>query len=86
MFTGEEGVLLLLRRYRRPGTLVDMTKETGRNISQLSTAIQFMIEHVHAAFPHLLDERSFTVLRWANRILYHLKRIKYAGHTPPTPD
>ena len=62
MFTGEEGVLLLLRRYRRPGTLLDMTEETGRNISQLSTAIQFMIEHVHAAFPHLLDERSFTCL------------------------
>ena len=32
-----------------------MTKETGRNISQLSTAIQYMIEHVHATFPHLLD-------------------------------
>ena len=65
VFTGEEGVLLLLRRYRRPGTLLDMTKETGRNISQLSEAIQYMIEHVHATFPHLLDERSFTA--WAPR-------------------
>ena len=42
VITDEEGVLLLLRRYRRPGTLLgDMTKETGRNISQLSTAIRY---------------------------------------------
>ena len=57
-FTGEEGVLLLLRRYRKPATLLGLTKETGRSKEQLSEAIGFMVEHIHARFPHLPGRRA----------------------------
>ena len=65
LFSGEEGVLLLLLRYRKPGTLLGLTWETGRNKAQLSEAIRFTVEHVHRRFPHRVDIRSFTA--WARR-------------------
>jgi len=64
VFTGEEGVLLLLRRYRSTNPLLDLTKETGRTTSQISEAVRFMVEHVHSHFPWLIDVRSFT--DWAD--------------------
>ena len=60
VFTGEEGVLLLLRRFRSTNPLLDLTKETGRTTPQISEAVRFMVEHVHRRFPWLVDVRSFT--------------------------
>ena len=43
VFTGEEAVLLLLRRYRSTGPLRAMTWETGRSISAISEAVWYMV-------------------------------------------
>ena len=45
--SGEEAVLILLRRFRSTGSLTDLTKETGRNRSALSEIISFMVVHIH---------------------------------------
>ena len=42
-FTGEEAVLLLLRRYRSTDPLRAMTWESGRSISAISEAVWFMV-------------------------------------------
>lgn len=63
VFTGEEGVLLLLRRYRSTDPLRSLTWDCGRSISAISEAVWYMIERIHYNFPHLVDERSFT--SWA---------------------
>ena len=42
-FTGEEAVLILLRRFRTTGTLLDLTWETGRSTSALSECIRWMV-------------------------------------------
>ena len=63
VFDGEEGVLLLLRRFRSTDPLLTLTEETGRSISAISEAVCYMVEHIHAKFPHLIDERSFSA--WA---------------------
>ena len=65
VFTGEEGVLLLLRRFRSTGPLMDLTKEVSRTTPQISEAVRFMVEHVHQHFPYLIDVRSFTA--WEQR-------------------
>ena len=44
-FTGEEGVLLLLKRYRSVQALRSMTYDTGRNISALCECVWFMVAH-----------------------------------------
>jgi len=59
-FTGEECVLLLLRRLRTPGTLLSLTKETGRSISQISLASNWAVRFIRRRWAHLVDERSFT--------------------------
>lgn len=46
-FTSEEAVLLLLRRFRSTDGLLDLTKETGRNISAISEIVEWMVEHIH---------------------------------------
>jgi len=63
IFSGEEAVLLLLRRFRSTDPLRSMTWETGRSISAISEIVWYMVEHIHSNFPHLIDERSFT--SWA---------------------
>ena len=65
VFTGEEGVLLMLRRFSSTCPLLELTKESGRSISAISEAVLFMVEHIIDTFPHLVDERSFT--SWASR-------------------
>lgn len=40
---GEEGVLLLLRRFRSTGPLEDLTWETGRSTSAISECVQYMV-------------------------------------------
>jgi len=42
-FTGEEGVLILLRRFRSTGPLLDFTRETGRNTSALCECLRWMV-------------------------------------------
>lgn len=63
VFSGEEGVLLLLRRFRSTDPLMNLTKSCGRSISAISEAVQYMVEHIVTTFPHLVDERSFS--SWA---------------------
>ena len=63
VFSGEEGVLLLLRRYRTLGSLDGLTKETGRSGAAISEAVSFMAEYIEAKFPWLVDERSLS--SWA---------------------
>ena len=41
-FSGEEGVLILLRRWRHTGGLHTLTMETGRSIPALSECVQYM--------------------------------------------
>ena len=62
-FTGEEGVLLLLCRFRSTDPLLKLTWETGRSISAISEAVVYVVEHVVSKFPHLIDQRSFS--SWA---------------------
>ena len=59
VFSGEEGVLLLLRRFRTTGPLSSIARDAGRNVPQVSEAVRFMVEHVRERFAHLIDERSF---------------------------
>ena len=40
VFTGEEGVLLLLRRFRSTNPLLDLTKETGRTTSRAPAELE----------------------------------------------
>ena len=62
-FSGEEAVLLLLWRFRSSDGANSFTLETGRNEAAISECVQYLVEHIHARFPHLIDERSFTA--WA---------------------
>ena len=50
VFSGEEGVLLLLRRFRSTEPLYALTHETGRSATAISEAVQYMVEHVHNTF------------------------------------
>ena len=45
-FSGEECVLLLLRRLRTPGSLLSLTYETGRCISQISLACSWVVHFI----------------------------------------
>jgi nuclease HARBI1 len=47
-FTGEEAVLILLRRFRSTCPLLELTQETGRNISALSEIINWTVEDIRA--------------------------------------
>lgn len=49
-FTGEEAVLLLLRRMRSTDPLRTLTEETGRSDSAISEAVRFMVEHINRRF------------------------------------
>ena len=64
-FTGEEAVLLLLWRFRSSDGANSFTLETGRSEAAISECVQYMVEHIHARFPHLIDERSFTA--WSSK-------------------
>ena len=45
-FSGEECVLLLLRRLRTPGSLLSLTYETGQCISQISLACNWAVQFI----------------------------------------
>jgi len=77
VFSGEEGVLLLLRRFRSTGPLLDLTKDAGRPIAHISEAVTFMVEHVHSRFAHLIDVRSFEA--WAPRFESFAQVFKNKG-------
>jgi hypothetical protein len=62
-FTGEEGVLLLLRRFRCTDSLLSLTFETGRSTTAISQCVEFMVAHIEGTFPWLIDERSLAA--WA---------------------
>ena len=83
VFDGEEGVLLLLRRFRSTDGLLDLTMECGRSISAISQAVGFMVEHVHARFPYLIDERSFCA--WAPRFVVAPWPGRVCGFLSPRP-
>ena len=60
VFSGEEGVLMLLRRFATTATLLDLVWELGRSTTQISEGVRYMVEFVHQKHQHLMDERSFT--------------------------
>ena len=62
-FSGEELVLLTLRRFRRLDPAHELTKETGRSMAAISEGVNWMLEHMLRNFAHLVDERS--LLCWA---------------------
>jgi hypothetical protein len=72
VFSGEEGVLLLLRRFRSTDPLMNLTKSCGRSISAISEAVQYMVEHIVTTFPHLVDERSFSSWAALSRAADHI--------------
>ena len=49
IFSGEEGVLLLLRRFRTTSNLSSLTKDTGRSRSAISEAVNFMVRRASCA-------------------------------------
>eukprot|EP00327_Prymnesium_parvum_P030567 CAMPEP_0195565352 /NCGR_PEP_ID=MMETSP0814-20130614/406_1 /TAXON_ID=97485 /ORGANISM="Prymnesium parvum, Strain Texoma1" /LENGTH=324 /DNA_ID=CAMNT_0040700345 /DNA_START=52 /DNA_END=1024 /DNA_ORIENTATION=- len=64
VFSGEEAVLLLLRRFRSTDPLCNLTKEAGRSVSAISEIVRYMVEHITSRFSHLIDERSLS--GWAS--------------------
>ena len=46
VFSGEEAVLLLLRRFRSTCPLLELTEETGRSISAISEIITWTVEYI----------------------------------------
>ena len=76
-FSGEEGVLLMLRRLRSTAPLLDLVKESGRSITQISEAVRFMIEHVHSHHSHLIDERAF--IAWEHRFADFAAALRNTG-------
>ena len=44
VFSGEEGVLMLLRRFATTATLLDLVWELGRSTTQISEAVRYMVE------------------------------------------
>ena len=77
VLTGEEGVLLLLRRFGSTATLLDLTKETGRSTTAICEAVAFMVEFMHNKHERLIDERSFTA--WENRFADFAAALSDAG-------
>jgi len=58
--SGEEAILITLRRFRHAGAAVMLTWELGRSEAAISAAHNAVVIHVHKTFPHLLDSRSFS--------------------------
>lgn len=65
VFRGEEGVLVMLLRFRTADNLTRLTWYTGRNIAAISEGVRWMVEYVNRKFAHLVDDRSFT--SWESR-------------------
>mmetsp|Transcript_7668 Transcript_7668/g.25157 ORF Transcript_7668/g.25157 Transcript_7668/m.25157 type:complete len:152 (-) Transcript_7668:921-1376(-) len=61
--TGEEAVLITLRRSRTAGSAIGLVCETGRSDAAISEAHAAVVQHIHAVFPHLIDHRYFAA--WA---------------------
>mmetsp|Transcript_55245 Transcript_55245/g.145026 ORF Transcript_55245/g.145026 Transcript_55245/m.145026 type:complete len:180 (-) Transcript_55245:5-544(-) len=62
LFTGEEGLLILLHRMSYPCTLSRMCWESGRGTTALSLGFRWMNEYIYNNFRHLHDDRS--LLAW----------------------
>lgn len=76
-FSGEEAVLLLLRRFRSTCPLLELTKETGRSVAALSEIIQWSVEYIRDRYAHLVDDRSF--LDWTDKFSTFAKAFRDAG-------
>lgn len=48
VFSRDEAVLLLLRRFRSTDPLCNLTREAGRSISAISEIIRYMVEHINS--------------------------------------
>lgn len=77
VFSGEEGVLLLLLRFRTTDNLVRLTRYTGRSISAISEGVRWVVEYICQRFEHLVDERSF--LAWEPRFADLAQVMKNKG-------
>ena len=62
---GEELGLLLIRRFVSLDPLAHLADETGRSEAAQSEAVEYVMQHLVASFPHCFDERSF--LMWVQR-------------------
>ena len=81
VFSGEEGVLMLLRRFATTATLLDLVWELGRSTTQISEAVRYMVEFVHRKHLHLLDERSF--IAWESSFADFAAALLDVGVTLP---
>ena len=72
--TGEEALLVLLRRLRYPNNYSDLAWEAGRSTTQLCHIVQWSIDHIYDDFPHLHDSRSLEA--WTP----HMRRFAAAVH------
>lgn len=72
--TGEEALLVLLRRLSYPHNYSDLAWEAGRSPTQLCQIVQWSISHVYYSFPHLRDSRSLEC--WTP----HMRRFAAAVH------
>ena len=57
-FSGEELVLVLLRRFKRVDPALELAAETGRSTAAISEGVGWLVEHILRTFPHLIDGRS----------------------------
>ena len=55
--SGEEALLILLRRMSYPGKWSDLCWEAGCSTSRLCEVFQAAVDHVFESFPHLRDSR-----------------------------
>ena len=72
--SGEEALLILLRRMSYPGKWCDLCWEAGCSTSRLCEVFQAAVDHVYDEFAHLRDSRSLEA--WSN----HFARFAEAVH------
>jgi hypothetical protein len=68
VFSGEEAVLLMLRRFRSTDPLRSMTWDTGRSISAISEAVWFMVLRLVYSQLHPCVTARSSVHRWSTSI------------------
>ena len=75
VYSGEEGLLLLLRRLNFPNRLVDLVPEFGLSESRLSILLEIVSSHIWGAHKHLLEDPTIWVPdlpHFASAIYNHL--------------
>ena len=78
--TGEEAMLLMLRRLSFPCKWTVLAMEAGRSVTQLSILFHWSIHHVHENFSHLRDSRS--IESWEPQFERFAKTINRGGKRP----